>query len=835
MAAVAPKTNTGHDLGTSDLRWGTVYAGNMNASGNVTISGNLNVIGNASEINVDNLSVAEPLIKLADGNSADTLDIGIFAQYNDGSDKYSVIYRDATDGKWKIVSGLTNEPTPGSDISLAGLEATTLVVDVLESNALTGVDADGDITIEPNGSGSLLVNSTKLRLGDNDADSTITTRGTGDLTLNTNDGTNSGTIVIADGAHGNITITPNGTGQVNVASGLAIGGVAVTSTAAELNILDGVTATAAELNALDGITADVNELNILDGVTATAAELNILDGVTASTAELNYLDVTTLGTSEDSKAVTQNSDGTIVIGATNGDQTIDIASHDLVDGGLKLGGTLVTSSAAELNILDGVTATTAELNILDGVTATAAELNALDGITADVNELNILDGVTATTAELNILDGVTATTAELNYLDVTTLGTSEDSKAVTQNSDGTIVIGATNGNQTIDIASHDLVDGGLKLGGTLVTSSAAELNILDGVTATTAELNILDGVTATAAELNALDGITADVNELNILDGVTATTADLNILDGVTATALEISLLDGSLQGIIVNSKAVIYGANGEVNATKLQLSGDDITSNADELNILDGVTATTAELNYLDITTLGTAQASKAVTVDASSVINFNNIDMTNVDIDSGAIDGTAIGANSASSAEFTTLQASSNSDFTGDVDISLDSGTAFRVGTTTNLLKSVFLVDTTDGSPQVTVAGDLVVNESITSGDNESGSLLIKGGVRYDVDTTKTATGSLATSEHLICADATAGAIVLTLPANGARDGHEYILLRKADGQVDTHLKLQPPGAENLYAADGATTYTNGSGVDIPAKSSLRVIFDGTSWYIV
>ena len=39
---------------------------------------------------------------------------------------------------------------------------------------------------------------------------------------------------------------------------------------------------------------------------------------------------------------------------------------------------------------------------------------------------------------------------------------------------------------------------------TAVTSTAAELNILDGVTSTAAELNILDGVTATAAELNAV-------------------------------------------------------------------------------------------------------------------------------------------------------------------------------------------------------------------------------------------------------------------------------------------------------------------------------------------
>jgi hypothetical protein len=72
--------------------------------------------------------------------------------------------------------------------------------------------------------------------------------------------------------------------------GWKVGGVAVTSTAAELNILDGVTSTAAELNLLDGVTATTAELNILDGVTATAAEINALDGITATVTELNYTD-----------------------------------------------------------------------------------------------------------------------------------------------------------------------------------------------------------------------------------------------------------------------------------------------------------------------------------------------------------------------------------------------------------------------------------------------------------------------------------------------------------------------------------------------------------------
>ena len=86
---------------------------------------------------------------------------------------------------------------------------------------------------------------------------------------------------------GSIDGTPIGANSANTGnfSTLSISGTAITSTAAELNILD--------------------------GVTATATELNLLDGVTATTTELNYVDVTTLGTSEASKVVTADANGDV--------------------------------------------------------------------------------------------------------------------------------------------------------------------------------------------------------------------------------------------------------------------------------------------------------------------------------------------------------------------------------------------------------------------------------------------------------------------------------------------------------------------------------------------
>lgn len=87
-------------------------------------------------------------------------------------------------------------------------------------------------------------------------------------------------IIYCDGAGSGAAVVDI-TGSLDLGA-LIVGGVTVTSTAAELNILDGVTATAAELNIMDGVTATTAELNIMDGVTATAAEINYVDGVTSN-------------------------------------------------------------------------------------------------------------------------------------------------------------------------------------------------------------------------------------------------------------------------------------------------------------------------------------------------------------------------------------------------------------------------------------------------------------------------------------------------------------------------------------------------------------------------
>jgi hypothetical protein len=232
--------------------------------------------------------------------------------------------------------------------------------------------------------------------------------------------------------------------------------------------------------------------------------------------------------------------------------------------GLTLGGTAVTSTAAELNILDGVTSTAAELNILDGVTSTTAELNILDGVTATAVEINVLDGITSSTAELNILDGVTATATEINFLDGVTsnIQTQLDAKAPV--ADPTFT--GTTTFTTVDINGGD-IDGTtigsttpaagafttLTFGGTAVTSTATELNVLDGITATTTELNYTEGVTSNIqTQIDGKQPVDAD------LTAIAAISSDGILVRTGSGTASTRTLTQGS--GIVVTDGDGVAG-----------------------------------------------------------------------------------------------------------------------------------------------------------------------------------------------------------------------------------------------------------------------------------
>lgn len=107
-----------------------------------------------------------------------------------------------------------------------------------------------------------------------------------------------------------------------------------------------------------------------------------------------------------------------------------------------------------------------------------------------------------------------------------------------------------------------------QVGGSIVLSTAAELNLLDGVTYTLTNLNSL---TATVAELNYCDGVTSNIQTQ--LDAKQASDADLTAFAGLSTTGLVVRNGSGS-----ATTRSIVAG-NGTTVANGAGLSGNPAVS----------------------------------------------------------------------------------------------------------------------------------------------------------------------------------------------------------------------------------------------------------------
>ena len=150
--------------------------------------------------------------------------------------------------------------------------STQLAVDNLNlsGNTLSSSDTNGNIILAPNGTGDVYLDADTIRVGDSNTNVTITSNGTADLILNTNSGTNSGSITIQDGVNGNILIATNGTGQIQLTGDLDVanvetGAIKARDGTAAISIADstGAVSVSTQLN-VDNLRLDGNTLSSTD-------------------------------------------------------------------------------------------------------------------------------------------------------------------------------------------------------------------------------------------------------------------------------------------------------------------------------------------------------------------------------------------------------------------------------------------------------------------------------------------------------------------------------------------------------------------------------------------
>ena len=441
-------------------------------------------------------------------------------------------------------------------------------------------------------------------------------------------------------------------------------GTAITATAAELNILDGVTATASELNILDGVTSTTAELNILDGVTSTAAELNLVDGSSAGTVVNSKAVI--YGSSGEVKGTTfqtaTNTSGNLLIANGTGfastavgdlSEISTIANDDVLlavdtsGGGLKK----VTRATLTAGILSGseisnvVEDTTPQLGgDLDvNGNALVSTSNGNIALTPNGTGKVVLDGnVSIETGLIDLKNGGTASQIKFYCESANAHAQTLQSAPHSQGANNTLLLPAHSTSSTLvsDTATQTLTNKTLTaptMTGIVTISSTDALTIPVGTTAQrpTAATGMIR-FNSTDSKFEGYDGsswgtlggaefaytrTTATATSGQTTFSATYTAGYVDVyLNGVklvlgtdfTATnGTSVVLTTGATVGDNVeilayvgfNVANALTAANNlsDVSSAATAITNLGITSTAAELNILDGVTSTTAELNILD------------------------------------------------------------------------------------------------------------------------------------------------------------------------------------------------------------------------------------------
>jgi len=491
---------------------------------------------------------------------------------------------------------------------------------------------------------------------------------------------------------------------------------------------------------ISGLSLDIEKgADFNNGGLTNAGIISGVSQLTASHARVTNLDVVTINSITQTETTLEVSDKLIV-------SSLSGSASDSDGGGLQIGGGANSTGHASVLWSDGDDAL--DLNIGSSTVAlvkaagfevagtvsgsgqlTAHNISAGQGALT-VSQLGIVSGstffdmvkdklridgqaVTTTAAELNKLDGVTATTTELNYVDVTTIGTVDASKAVVVNSDKDVT-GFRSLTASANIVANAFFGDGSGLSGVGAQVAATDDSTPSG--AATLPLVFTSGA-ASAANLF------VDPGELSFNPGTNA----LYVTGALTAGGAIAAEGNISTSGSVTAGSGV--AANGAISAaTTVSGSGTFSMSHID----LDGTLNAGGKVTVVGVSdldggidvngskfTVSTAGAVVADSTVSGAAGTFDALAGTSLALQNGGI--TAAGAiagattidasgdltvGSITNAEFT-VDASGNTDIDGTLNVegvpTFQAGAVFSAGVTT--ANAIAGATTISGSGQLTV----------------------------------------------------------------------------------------------------------------------------------
>lgn len=204
------------------------YAGDWAAGESYTVNQFVSDSRRYGVVTTAHTSVTSYNQGVSDGNITTLIDASDFVSTSPvastlGAGSSATVAFDATTGifTFGIPTGATGATGAAGDMNNVVEDETPQLGGDLDCNGNDITSAsDADVDINPNGTGNVVLKTDLVSVGGGSEVGHVSSNSTQDLKLSTNSGTTSGTIVIEDGADGAITITPNGTGIIDLPSSM---------------------------------------------------------------------------------------------------------------------------------------------------------------------------------------------------------------------------------------------------------------------------------------------------------------------------------------------------------------------------------------------------------------------------------------------------------------------------------------------------------------------------------------------------------------------------------------------------------------------------------------